>query len=212
MVSFTKNRKTSGLWHPDFRDHSKLPDISVIRTSFLMNFASAVVVASLFVYAAFNEISAAGLRSQIAELDQSISSRGKQNREYIKQGKDFEQSAWLVKDFKRFYKKSISPDEILLELALKRPKGMVMDEAALSLVQKRNKAGKNEEYFQQRISGTIKGDYDEALKVVDAYTEALKESEKLKDIIREVEVTSLKRDPVLALFTYIIEMKFTPQA
>lgn len=212
MVSFKKQKKTSNLWHTDFADRTTLPDVKVIRTSFLVNFASFVVVSSLFSYLAFSEINAAGLRSQMSDLREGIEAKSKQNRQYIKLSKEFEKTAALVEDFQRFYKGLIRPHELLMEIAKNKPEGIVLDEAGFSHIEKKakSKGGVPESYFMQRIGGTIQGEYENALAVVDSYVDALKSSEKLNPVIDEIEVSSLRRDPVLELFTYVIEIKLKP--
>ncbi len=69
-------------WHPNFRNHERLPDIKAVRTVFFVNVIALSIAATFAAYVAFNEYSIHTIRNQVAlaEADvhrnQAMSGRG----------------------------------------------------------------------------------------------------------------------------------------
>src|SRR5512135_970668 len=76
-------------WHPNFRDHDRLPDTKVVRTQFFVNFVAIAIAASLLLYFSFQEYRINSLGHQVADWQAQIDANQKASEQALALSKKF---------------------------------------------------------------------------------------------------------------------------
>lgn len=124
-------------WRPDFSDHTRLPDIKVVRTNFMINFV--VVIAALMALFVIGqrEYSAFTLRSAIADMESQIQAAEAEDQKNLQLSLKFIKTSQDVLELERFYSSPVSANEVLIELSTLRPEGLFFNNVTISEVQKK---------------------------------------------------------------------------
>lgn len=208
-LSFKYKKKIDYPWHLDFRSQKKLPDIKLVRTDFILNFISLVLIVSLFSYYTFLILYASDISYDIENLEGEIGSKAEKNQTYIKSSKEFKEGSVFLNSIMIFYDESINPLDYLVLFTKKRPSDIIFDEIIFDEKYKKVDKKTTKKIYETNINGSIRGNYGYALETMNDYTEALSELPEIKPYLEEIEVASLKRDPLLGLFTYTIRISLT---
>lgn len=119
-------------WHPDFRITESLPDIKVVRTTFLVNFIMISVALVLAMLVALREVNLISKSSQISQLEQDISQRRADNTQAIRTNKEYQAESALAKDVATFYENVYDIPEIFKALSNACPDNIYFQSMAFS--------------------------------------------------------------------------------
>ncbi len=129
-----KKSQTVPRWRTNFRITEELPDIKVVRTHFLINFAAiALLIAACFVVAQ-REYTLRTLNESMQLLDQRLQSGQAGNRESLAWNKRFIDSARKVEEIKTHYQAPFVHHLFLAELAMTRPRDMVFRQISYQVI------------------------------------------------------------------------------
>lgn len=160
-------------WHPDFRIAETLPDIKVVRTSFIVNFVVVAVVLILGAVVAFRELTLAELRSGIERFNSTINQRSAANSEAIRKSREFSDSRKKVDDVIAFYTKTYDVLPIVEALSSVCPDNIYYESLSLSheMVSSGSKKSLRHTGRMLTISirGVLQGESVEDLAQVDAF-------------------------------------------
>jgi hypothetical protein len=160
----SSKRDIQPYWRPDFKIQSTLPDIKVVRTDFIINF----IAVALMLIAVFTllqrEYRAYSLRSSIAGMERRIRVSEVDDNLYLKESERFRKSAQSVEDLQRFSRAPFTPHELLAELSLLKPEGLIFSRMVLteSVSSRKGKgrgkaAAKPQVAYAIRITGDVQG-------------------------------------------------------
>jgi hypothetical protein len=157
----------------------------VVRTNFIVN--SIVVGLLLLVICAFlqREYRAYALRGSINSMEQRIQASEADDNLNLKQSERFRESAQYVKEVQRFFRAPFAAHELLAELALLKPEGLIFTrvtyaETSSSTKAKKGKRGKAaasaaKMSYSINVGGDVRG-----LPVLAQFKSALQASSLLK--------------------------------
>ena len=168
-------------WHPDFRNHQRLPDIKVIRTAFFINGASISVFIALLSYLGMQEWQVWGLNKQIAESQRKIDRDKIASDQATTLYKRFQVEEARILEVSVFTKSKPLVSELLLHLGATLPKHVALD-------------GFDMKTSGLGLRGTVHGASDQATGYVSAYIEQLKSDPAIAVRFDDVALTSLTRD------------------
>jgi hypothetical protein len=130
MLSFAKKTESKVRWRADFRLVDQLPDVKVVRTKFIVNFAAIAIVTALLVTVGYREFTKLTLRQSIEMLQSEVDTRSSANRRLTALSRDFRQLSNKMVDIQELAKAPVRPAALLVELARLRTEDIVFDTIA----------------------------------------------------------------------------------
>lgn len=170
-------------WHPNFRDHDRLPDVKVVRTAFLVNGAAIVVMAGLLFWAGFNEYHLGDLRGRIEAWDKQIQRNQAASARAVGIYKKFQADEAQLREIDAFVKSKPAVSPLILRLGATLPETMALD----SVVWRDG---------DLTLHGTVRGVPDAASGYASAYVERLRTDAELGPLFERVALTSVARNAV----------------
>lgn len=113
-------------WRADFRDTSRLPDLKVVRTDFLVNYGMVSLAVILLSYAGFVEYGHWNMGKEIEDLERDIQSRTVQNTKSLQESGVFTANMAFVDEFVKFKTPRVDCVEVLAALGNFRPEGLTL--------------------------------------------------------------------------------------
>jgi len=168
-------------WHPDFRDIQRLPDTKVIRTSFLVNGAVALVTAVLLTWFCYEAYQLRGLTNQVADWQLQIDRDKGPSERAIALYKNFEAESAKLANVESFVKSRPVVSEILVHLGKTLPDYLAIDRFDLSAA-------------NLNLRGTVRGAPDQASGRASAYIQQLKSDAFFSEKFSEVTLLNLNRN------------------
>jgi len=192
-----KNQETGVLnWHPDFRDASALPDLKVVRTSFIVDFLCITVASVVLLWTAFREYKAFSLRAEISAAEQAMEGKNVRNNELLAQNKEFNETTRRFMEAEKFLQAPFNASELLSALSRSLPGNM--DFTAIGY-----------DSSVLTLKGTIRGASETASTRVSAYQDVLRNDKFIGGLFPDVSLTSLLRDPRTQGLSFEIVLKTT---
>lgn len=194
-----KQAATPEFWHPNFRIEETLPDTKVIRTSFVVNFAAAALALLLGAWFVQRELAAAGLRTQVAEWENTIATNQPRLTKAAQQQKDFAAAEKKVREIETFVAPRLVASDFLKTIADTLPKLITLDliEVGTDTV---------------HLRGSVVGATERSAPLAKAYAEQLGANPVLAAQMQSVRLVTQNRDQVANRFTFEIEMKLKAAA
>ncbi len=115
------------VWHPNFRNYQKLPDIKVVRTAFFINGAAILVVVSLLILLGFNEWQLHAVNAQTTAIQSQIDRDTKLSDQSVVLFKSFQAEESKVNEVDTFVKSKAAVSTIILRLGETLPKNVALD-------------------------------------------------------------------------------------
>ena len=169
-------------WHPDFRNHQRLPDTKVIRTSILVNGVAVLVAAVLFTALAYRFYQWREVTGQIATWQLQIDANKGPSDQGIALYKKFQAEAANVVGISTFVKSRPVVSELLLQLGKTLPDYVALDRLDLGAT-------------HLNVRGTVRGAPDQASGRASTYRQLLKSDSVLTERFSEINLLNLNRDP-----------------
>lgn len=214
-----KQKRTVDIpWHPDFRDVSNLPDIKLVRTDFLLNSICVAIFLSAAIFFVVNFLNAKNFKDNNDLLKEVIEKERMANQKAFKQNKVFIKESKLVQTFNAFMHPSINPLTFILEISNLKNEKMIF--SSVSYIEKSNPDAGSQKNKNKKISpksyvfsikGSIYGTYDESLGILNRYMASISSNSTIKSFVKSIEMASLKRDALIDLFTYQIDLTVDPE-
>jgi hypothetical protein len=175
------------LWHPDFRDVTRLPDTKVVRTAFFVNTAAIAAAIALLLLLGYREFALRELQDKTLTTQQQIDANNRQNAEAIKLSQAFAAEQKKLAELSAFQSSPVLPTEYIALLAQTLPPEILIDNANM----RQDDTGKAA-IFQLRA--LVAGSPDQASGAASRYVDKLRENQRLTEIFDQIALTNLSRD------------------
>jgi cell division protein FtsB len=182
-------------WHPNFRNHERLPDTKVVRTQFFVNFVAIAVAASLLLYFSYQEYRIKNLRHQVAEWQSQIDTNKKASAQAQVLSRKFGEEEKKIDELNSFLKQRLVLSEFLQHLGSTLPPEMAVDAVEV------RETGVD-------LRGVAAGTPDEASGRTSAYVEKLKQDQYLLGIFEDVALNRLERAQGSERLTFDVFLRF----
>ncbi len=181
-------------WHPDFREVSALPDLKVVRTSFVLNFLCITIATVVLGWTVFREYQAFSLRMEISTAEEAMAGKSARNTELLKLNQEFNADSRRFAEARTFSDVRFAASELLIALSRSLPAymdftGIVLDKDILVL------------------RGTIRGASETSSTRVSSYLDVLRSDGFVGALFPDVSLTSLLRNPSTQGLTFEIVLK-----
>lgn len=133
MLSLLKKKSEANaapavpLWHPNFRNYEKLPDIKVVRTAFFVNGAAVSIALALAIYFGSQEWQLHVLHGQVADAQRQIDHDKKDSDLAVALFKKFQAEEAKINDVDAFVRSKPVVSELLLRLGQTLPGNIAID-------------------------------------------------------------------------------------
>lgn len=208
---FKRKSKTAAFtpWRPNFRQVESLPDIKVVRTDFLLNFV-AVTVAAILLGLLVQDVYASMVHGANArDLRSKLEDRRSENTRNLSRSAEFSRQSRQVEEASAFVKVPVTPHDLLLEIASKKPKSIILSSLSYSTATVTVGRATNLQ-FSVVINATVSGTADEVTGEVDTFRRTLEESPLLKPNLKAIELRSLSRNPQTGTFNLALALDLLP--
>lgn len=193
-------------WRPNFNDPSGLPDIKVVRTNFMIN--SVVVLGALLALFIIGqrEYSALTLRSSAAAMESQAQASAAENQKNLQLSQKFIEVSQGILELERFYSSPITAHEVLIELSMLRPEGLLFKNVKISEIEK--KKGKRI-YLEYEID--LSGEVEDPVLLSD-FKQAIQKSViiEFEGTSKNIEESLQTRDPRTGIFPYRMTISIQP--
>lgn len=205
MATKKSKKSVQPNWRPNFRVEEKLPDIKVIRTGFLLNVAVIVIMFGLVGAVGYNEYKTRSKSASLEELRATYEESTPINRRRITLNNEFKDIALNFEELERFLNTSLTPAELMQLISQTQPPQSLISQLELRGVTER--VAQEDIFFHRiEITGTmVASDTEREPRLIDNFYNALIDSEALKPLLREHEL-SFQRDDQLGVFNYTIRI------
>lgn len=193
-------------WRPNFVKASELPDIKAIRTDFVINFVSIVLVLSVAFFVMQREYRAYILGETIADMEQQVQAAEKEDSAAIQLSQEFRKAAAHIAEAEKFHAAPFSVLDFLTEITQMRPKMLIFKQ--ISFVESPVKEGKGQSVsYRINLSGEVR-----SLTVLDAFKGELSEWELLNQEGYALDIDEILqgRDAETGIFPYMLQITLKP--
>ncbi len=193
-------------WRPNFVTVADLPDIKVIRTGFVINFFSLVLMLLVGFAVLQREYRVHVLNQTIADIEQRIRVADADDARDLSLSGEFRNAAAHIVEVEKFYAQPFFVQDFLIELTQMRPEQLIFQQ--LSLVESFRKEG-SEQTITYRIN--IAGDV-RSLTVLDQFKGELSNWHLLNRdrYALRIDESLEGRDPNTGIFPYILQITLEP--
>lgn len=126
-------------WRPNFVNTAELPDIKVVRTDFIINSVSVVLMLLVGFYVLQREYRAYSLKNTIEDMEKQILVAEGDDNASLKLSREFRDAAAHVAELEKFYATPVLAHDLLTQLIKKRPEKLVFKQ--LSMIETFEKEG-----------------------------------------------------------------------
>lgn len=192
-------------WHPDFRNLEALPHAGVERIVLMLKIVFVVLPVLFAMSWGYLEVEAFVVRSKMWTLDDELLARIDRDKTILSQSNAYDLVAEKIEVVQYFYKAPLVPLDFLVELAQKRPSGLVLSSINITdmkAMSARDQADEPTDAAVINLQGYISDMSVSALAMMDGFKKLLATFESLKGRVGEIEVISVRRDVLSQLFTY----------
>lgn len=186
---------STSAWHPNFRDHERLPDTKVVRTQFFVNFAAIAVAAALLLYFSYQEYRINSLGHQVADWQAQIDTNQKASEQALALSKKFADEEKKIEELDAFVKQRLVLSQLLEHLGSTLPANLAFD-------------GVEVRDTGVDLRGVAAGTPDEASGHTSAYGEQLKQDKYLNGIFEDVALNRLERDQASGRLSFDLFLRF----
>lgn len=200
-------KKNQPNWRPNFVNVSELPDIKVIRTGFVVNFVSLVLVFSLAFLVLQREYRAHILDNTIEDLEQRIQAAAADDAASLKLSREFRDAAAHVAEVEKFYATPLLVHDFLAQLTRKRPEELIFRQ--LSVLESPAEEGDGQAVvYRINITGEVR-----SLMVLDRFKGELSDWDRLdlEGYALDIDETLQGRDADTGIFPYTLQITLKPE-
>ena len=200
-------REIQSHWRPNFINSSKLPDIKVIRTNFIVNFIAVTVVLICSFFAVKREYRVHSLSVAAAQMQEQIQFSEAGDNSKLSMSIEFNKAAANIIDLEKFYSPPTLAHQFLVDLSAIRPTGLVFRSIAFS-ESILSKGKKQAVGYRLSVTGEVEDPLElESLKSLLQNAEFL-QFEMFDTVVNE---TLKGRNAMTGVFRYSIVVSLTPK-
>lgn len=181
-------------WRPDFRDLAALPDLKVVRTSFVLNFLCITIATVVLGWTVFREYQALSLGMEITAAREAMADKSVRNTDLLKVNKEFSEAHRRFTEAEKFNDVRFAASELLVALSRSLPGTMDFTNVVFD--------GNN-----LILRGTIRGASETASTRVSSYLDVLRQDAFVGGLFPDVSLTSLLRNPSTQGLSFEIVLK-----
>lgn len=193
MAASKDSKVAMPAWHPNFRIAETLPDTKVIRTSFLVNAAAAMVLLGLGALLTTHELELRKLGKEIDDLTARKEALSVKHRAAIPVQLQFAEVERRFSEVENFRKNSWPATRLLERLSLTLPRMVRI-------------ASFDVQGDLITLRGEIVGAPEQAATIFNEYLETLAQDPELKTVVKDVRQSTVKRDARTNFLSFTIEM------
>ena len=188
MLSLLKKKSEAAaapavpMWHPNFRNYEKLPDIKVVRTAFFINGIAITITLGLATYFGFNEWKLRVLNAQIADQDRVIAANKPASDRAVAEFKKFQAEEAKINEVDTFLKSKPPVSDLLMHLGRILPHEIAIDNFSL-----------RESGLTLRVS--VRGTPEAASGITAAFIEQLRADQELLKTFGPASIANLAPNP-----------------
>lgn len=162
------NSKHRAAWRVDFRNKENLPDIKLIRTSFVINYGSFILMlccATLFIN---QQVKLSSYARKIEDVQAESKSLKPSHQDALSRSSEFRKFAKEMADFRKFYRGDLAFHEFFELLSIECPENLAFTEMGYIL----HSGGEDQPDKLEpkiRMLGVVRGDPRDALSLLDTY-------------------------------------------
>lgn len=188
------------LWHPNFRNFDRLPDTTVVRTTFFINAGGIATAVLLLSFVGWREYQAHAFDVQRAAAEAEIAKNQKQSNEGLRLTKLFTDEDKKLAEAAAFVQMPITPTELLTVLGASLPKEIQIE--AIDLRPSDPTAPR------VLVRGLAAGSKDQASGAAAAYVETLRTQPRLAEVFDGVKLNAINPDPTTGALLFEIELRY----
>ena len=188
------------LWHPNFRNFERLPDTTVVRTTFFVNTAAVAATLCLLLWFGYREYHLYSLGEQIAQAQKEIDRNAKQNKESLRLTKIFADEEMKLSEVEAFRRAPITAAEFVTLLGKTLPREISIETVDARLAQATGGA-----IIQMR--GLVAGTPDQAAGTASSYVDMLRAHPRLGAVFDPITLANLNRDATGSTLAFDISLK-----
>jgi uncharacterized coiled-coil protein SlyX len=186
-------------WHPNFRNHERLPDTKVVRTQFFVNLIAIAVAGVLLLYLSFQEYRIDKLKGQVADWQTRINTNKKASDQAIAASVKFADQEKRIAELNDFLQQRLRLSEFLLHLSSTLPKEIALDAVDVR-TDPRDPA--------VTLRGLAFGTQVEASGFTSAYVERLRQDPYFSGIFEDVKLDKQERDQASGQLMFSLALRF----
>lgn len=187
------------LWHPNFRNYDRLPDMKAVRTALLVNLVAGTAALILLGWVGSREYDIYSMRQQQAEAEAAIERDTAKNNEALQLSKQFSDEEKKVRDVLAFIGQPVRPAGFVLQIGQILPKEIALNFIDMKLSDQTNPAC--------ILRGLVAGSRTEAAGTATSFVELLRAQKEFIPVFETIELTNVAPDPRTGLLTFEIVMK-----
>jgi hypothetical protein len=182
-------------WHPNFRNHERLPDTKVVRTQFFVNSVAIAVACSLVLYVCYQEYRVNSLGRQVTDWETRIAANKKASDQALALSRKYAEEEKKIGELDEFLRPRVILSQLLLHLGNTLPQGLAMDSVDV------RDTGVN-------LRGAASGTPDEASGLTSTYVELLRKDIYFGTIFDDVSLNKLERDQTSGRLSFDLFLRF----
>lgn len=195
-------------WQPDFRQSERLPDIKVVRTSFLLNAVAGFAFLLVLALVGMREWDYRTTSADLEVLRGQVAAREAEHQAALRQSAEFNRLSRAVEEVNAFQTLPIYPTRFLLRLSDTLPTGVLVESVGLDtrvLTRGRNTT----EVYVVRMLGSVEGTPGAATQIINDYKNTLNDIAREPYGVDRIQLVSLERNPATGVFDYELLIEFS---
>ena len=193
-------------WRPNFSDPSGLPDIKVVRTNFIINFAATLAALLTLFIVGQREYNALTLRQAAQDMEAQVQAADGEDKKNLQLSQKFVDASQEILELERFYASPITSHEVLVELSKLRPEGLLFKNITISEIEKK-KGTRSYVVYQIDLIGEVE---DPVL--LSDFKQSIQESAviEFEGMSKSIEESLRGRDSKTGIFPYRLMISIQP--
>jgi len=194
-------------WRPNFVNPAGLPDITVIRTDFIINAVAVVLMLLAGFYVLQRAYRSYSLGKTIADMRQQIRVAEGDDSMNLRLSAQFREAAATVAELEKFFASPVIAHVFLAEISNLKPEDLIFNK--ISFTESLQKQGsKTVVVYRVNISGNVR-----SLTVLDEFKGELSSWDALgvKGYALEIDEALQGRDAETGIFPYTLEITLRPE-
>lgn len=185
-------------WHPNFRNHARLPDTKVVRTAFFVNGAAVFLAIAALLFLVYREYTLRALNSQIESWDVQIAADRAPSNEAVALFRQFQAEEKIITEVNAFTRTRLTLSDFVLRLGETLPANI-----AISTLELRDTG--------ITLRAVVRGAPDRASGQATAFVDQLRKDSVYGALFSDVTPTNVNRDPNTGRLLIELVLKFKPE-
>lgn len=201
-----KKGNAHAAWRPDFRDPGTLPDTKAIRTGFIVNFFSIILVVALGSWYGIQEYNLQVAAADYYELEEQVSSATPGNNRLLKANQTYNEVAAPIKEVLAFKDQPFAIADLFAQISALKPATIIFSKVDI-LSTDRRQGNKTVKVKTVELSGRLTGTEEESPSdLLAGYQESLATMEAFAGERPEMNLVRFSRNNEFGYFDFTLQM------